>query len=378
MRPLTPEEPSGVSRRRPLMRVAALVGVLVLLAGAGVYSVVTAPSWDPTADTADGGCSASGGSISASLAPTEAPRTTFAEDAPIALSFSPDNSLLAVSQLDAVTLWDWRESRALARIDHDSSAVPPTPVTFSPDGCLAAYGTQDGAVVMDLETGRKRTVGAKDTVRAVAFSPDGSSLALGVDGDPDGQFLHLHDTGSWKLEARLPGSGVLGSIRYSLDGTVVAGGEDDGGIAVWNVLDRSLAGLIRDRSEVGASAFDILPDGSRLLVIRSGSVVLVDRETGAVIREFTPDDDGGILVDVAYSAASGRVFAARLDPATGRDDMVAWTYASATEVALGPDLPHVFPMALSWDGSRVAGLRKESGDIAVYDTELSLLDVIAP
>lgn len=215
-------------------------------------------------------------------------------------------------------------------------------------------------------------------MRSIAFSPDGSSLALGVRGDPDGRHLHLHDTRTWELEARLSGSGVLGSIRYSLDGSVVAGGEEGGGIAVWDTGSLSLRGLIRERAGVGAASFDLVPDGSAVLLIRSGSVFLVVPGTGAIVREFVPGSDEGILVDVAYSAASGRVFAARLDPSTGRGDMVAWRYASATEVALGPDLPRVFPMALSQDGSRVAGLRTGTGDVAVYDTELSLLNVLTP
>lgn len=379
MRPLHPEEPShlGERRRRSLLRAAALAGVVVLLVSVGLYSF-TAPSWDPEAAEGAADCSATGSALSDGLAPTGTPMTSFPGDVPLALSFSPDGSVLAVSQIDTVTLWDWRESRAIARIDHDSSAVPPTPAAFSPDGCLLAYGTLDGASVVDLETGRKRVVGEERAVRSIAFSPDGSSLALGVRSDPDGRLLHLHDTRTWELEARLSGSGVLGSIRYSLDGSVVAGGEEGGGIAVWDAEDLSLRGLIRERAGVGAASFDLVPDGSAVLLIRSGSVLLVVPGTGAIVREFVPGPDEGILVDVAYSAASGRVFAARLDPATGRGDMVAWRYASATEVALGPDLPRVFPMALSQDGSRVAGLRTGTGDVAVYDTELNLLNVLTP
>ncbi|NKZ01624.1 WD40 repeat domain-containing protein [Nocardiopsis alborubida] len=379
MRPLHPEEPSrlGERRRRSLLRAFALTGVVVLLVSVGLYAF-TAPSWDPEAADGTDGCTATGAAVSDRLAPTGDPMAAFSRDVPLALSFSPDGSVLAVSQIDTVTLWDWRESRAIARIDHDSSAVPPTPVAFSPDGCLLAYGTLDGASVVDLETGRRRVVGEERAVRSIAFSPDGSSLALGVRSDPDGRLLHLHDTRTWELEARLSGSGVLGSIRYSLDGGVVAGGEDGGGIAVWDTESLSPRGLIRERAGVGAASFDLLPDGSAVLLIRSGSVFLVAPGTGAIIREFVPESDEGVLVDVAYSAASGRVFAARLDPATGRGDMVAWQRSSATEVALGPDLPRVFPMALSPDGSRVAGLRTGTGDIAVYDTELSLLNVLTP
>ncbi|OKI13748.1 hypothetical protein A6A08_15145 [Nocardiopsis sp. TSRI0078] len=359
------------------MRTAALAGVVVLLAGAGLYAFTVPPRVPVgTADTGAGDCTVSARTVPDRLAPPDEPQVAFSGDVPLRMSFSPDGSVLAVSQIDTVTLWDWQESRALARIDHESSAVPPTPAAFSPDGCLLAYGSLHGAVVVDLATGGRRTVGEERAVRSATFTPDGSSLAVGVQSDPDGRLLHLYDTGTWELEDRLYGSATLGSIRYSLDGGVVAGGEDGGGVTVWNTGSSSPAGLVLDRAGVGADAFDLLPDGSGVLLIRSGRVLLVDPGTGEVVREYVPESDGGVLVDVAYSAASGRVFAARLDPADGAGDMVAWEYGAATEVALGPDLPSVFPMALSVDGSRVAGLRTGTGDIAVYNTDLSLLNVL--
>lgn len=363
--------------RRALLRLTSLVGVVVLIVGAGLYAFAAQP-WDPTgaADSSTDGCSASSPTFSDRFVPPQDPQVTFAADVPLELSFSPDGSVLAVSQVDTVTLWDWQESRVLAQIDHGSSAVPPTPAAFSPDGCLIAYGTPDGAVVTDLATGQQQTVGAQETVRSVAFNPDGSSLAVGVQSDPDGRLLHLHDTGTWELKARLSGSAGLGSIKYSFDGSVLAGGENGGGIAVWNTEAPGGTELVRDRTGVGAGAFDIVPDGSAVLLIRSGAVHLVDPETEKVLREFVPDTDEGILVDVAYSAASGRVFAARLDPITNTGGMVAWRYSAATEVPLGPDLPSLFPIALSEEGSRVAGLRAGTGDIAVYNTELSLVGVI--
>lgn len=363
---------------RTLPRVLALITATVLLLGMGLYSFAAA-SWSPagTADTGTGDCSVSERILPGRLAPPNDPQVAFPDDVPLELSFSPDGSILAVSQIDTVTLWDWERSRVLAQIDHDASALPPTPASFSPDGCMVAYGTGHGAVVVDLGSGKRWTVGSDRPVRAVAFSPDGSSLAVGVRSDPDGRMLHLHDTATWEVESRLAGSTSLGAIRYSLDGSVVAGGENGGGVTVWNVDDPRPTGLIRDRAGVGADAFDLLPDGSGVLIIRSGTVLLVDPTTEEVVREYVPGADTGVLVDVAYSAASGRVFAARLDPVADTGGMVAWEYGAATEVALGPDLPRVFPMALSEDGSRVAGLRTGRGDIAVHNTELSLLGVLA-
>ncbi|MFC6432719.1 WD40 repeat domain-containing serine/threonine protein kinase [Nocardiopsis tropica] len=376
-RPAPPARTPPRRRGRAALRVAALLGVAVLLAGAGLFAVA-APAWEAAGETgAARDCSASG-SLAGNLALTGPPQVMFPPDVPLELSFSPDGTVLAVSQVDRVTLWDWEGSRPLARIDNEEATVPPTPAAFSPDGCLLAYGTLHGTAVTDLSTGRAWNVGPEQAVRSVAFSPDGSSLAVGVRSDPGARFLHLYETERWKLTAALPGSGSLGAIQYSPDGTTVAGGEVGGGVAVWRTgaggLDR--LGLVDERARVGADAFDILPDGSGVLLIRSDRVLLVEPQNERVLREFVPDDEDHFLVDVAYSEASGRVFAAMLAPGAGSGSTMAWDYGDAASARLGPDLPRLFPLVLSPDGSRLAGLRADTGDLAVYDTDLSLLGVI--
>lgn len=364
-------------RRRTALRVVALLGVGVLLGSAGLYALAV-PSWVAAVDAdAPRDCSASGRTAESLDAP-DASQVTFPSDVPLELSFSPDGSVLAVSQIDHVTLWDWEASRPLARIDNEAGTVPPTPAAFSPDGCLLAHGTRDGTAVTDLATGRAWTVGPEQAVQSVAFSPDGASLAVAVRSDPGARFLHLYDTDKWKLEAALPGSGSLGAIQYSPDGTTVAGGEVGGGVAVWRAGAGGVdpLGLVGERTGVSADAFDILPDGSGVLLIRSDRVLLVEPENERVLREFVPDDEDQFLVDVAYSEVSGRVFAALLDPGAGSGSTMAWDYGEAVSARLGPDLPRLFPIVLSPDGSRLAGLRADTGDLAVYDTDLALLGVI--
>ncbi|MEE2039149.1 protein kinase [Nocardiopsis sp. CT-R113] len=375
--PAPTARPGSGRRRRIALRVVSLLGVVVLLAGAGLYAVAL-PAWEAAGGTgAARDCSASG-RISENLALTGPPQVMFPTGVPLELSFSPDGTVLAVSQVDRVTLWDWEASRPLARIDNEAATVPPTPAAFSPDGCLLAYGTLDGAAVTDLGTGRAWTVGPRQPARSAAFSPDGTSLAVGVQSDPGARFLHLYDTEDWKLTSALPGSGSLGAIQYSPDGTTVAGGEVDGGVAVWRAEDDGIdpLGLVSERAGVGADAFDILPDGSGVLLIRSDRVLLVEPENERVLREFVPDDEDHFLVDVAYSEASSRVFAALLAPGTGSGSTMAWDYRDAASARLGQDLPRLFPLALSPDGARLAGLRADTGDLAVYDTDLSLLGVI--
>lgn len=357
-----------------LVRVASLGSVTVLLAGLGMY-VVTERPWEQFGPVQEDVRECSG-EISEELAPEEPPATRFSADEPLELAFSPDGSVLAVSQGEGVTLWDWQGSEPLAEIVDDTAMVSPTPGSFSPDGCLLARGTTEGAIVVELDTGNTFPVGPEQAVRDVAFSPDGSQLAIAPQSDPGKRHLHLWDTDDWQLRTRFPGSAPLEELRFSLDGSVVAGGEVEGGVAVWNLAPVGPAGLIQDRSGAETGAFDVVPDGSGVLVIRSDRVLLFRPGTQEVVREFVPHTEAGVLVDVGHSAASGRVFATRIDPNTTEGDLVMWEFTTGKEVRPGEGMPRLFPIALSPDGSRLAGLQARTGRIAVYDTELVPLSVL--
>src|SRR5699024_12594969 len=107
---------------------------------------------------------------------------------------APSVSVLAVSQGVGVTLWDWQGSEPLAEIVDDTAMVSPTPGSFSPDGCLLARGTTEGAIVVELDTGNTFPVGPEQAVRDVAFSPDGALLASAQHRDPGNRHLQLWHT----------------------------------------------------------------------------------------------------------------------------------------------------------------------------------------
>src|SRR5699024_11556929 len=96
---------------------------------------------------------------SSDVCSSDLPATRFSADEPLELAFSPDGSVLAVSQGEGVTLWDWQGSEPLAEIVDDTAMVSPTPGSFSPDGCLLARGTTEGAIVVELDTGNTFPVG---------------------------------------------------------------------------------------------------------------------------------------------------------------------------------------------------------------------------
>ena len=376
-RPPTSAKASGAARRRrTAVRIAAAAGAaaLFLTTGLAVTATLSSSSDDVLpADLQAPDCSSPNG-IDPALVPAEEPRTRFSPDVPFRLSFSPDGSVLAVSQVGGVDLWDWNSSSPLAAIPADG-VVPPGPVAFSPNGCVLVHGGPDGAAVTELPTGEGTRVGGGGTVHSVAFSPDGGTLAVGVEGDPNNRLLHLLDPDTGETVSELAGSARLGALRYSADGGTLVGSEDNAGFAVWRLDRPGDVSLIGDGN--GSEAFAVLPDGSGVLLVQSDRVVLVDPETGDVEREFVPPSGDGVLVDVAYSRSTGRVLAARLDAAMGAESVVAWDVRTAERLRLAGEPPSVFPMTLSPSGNHLAGLRAGSHDIAVYDMDFSLVGVLS-
>ncbi|KOX11349.1 hypothetical protein ADL05_23535 [Nocardiopsis sp. NRRL B-16309] len=374
MSPSPARAAAAARRRRVAVRIAAAAGAAALFVTTGVALTVTLSSEDVLpADVQAPDCSSPVG-IDPALVPAEEPRTRFSPDVPFRLSFSPNGSVLAVSQVGGVDLWDWDRSSPLAAIPTDGSVVPPSPVTFSPNGCVLVHGGPEGAAVTDLPTGEGTLVGG-GSVHSVAFSPDGGTLAVGVEGDPDHRLLHLIDPDTGETVSALAGSARLGALRYSADGGTLVGSEDNAGFAVWRLDRPGEVSLIGDGS--GNEAFAVLPDGSGVLLVQSDRVVLVDPETGGVEREFVPPSGEGVLVDVAYSRSTGRVVAARLDAAMGAESVVAWDLRTAERISLAGEPPAVYPMAVSPSGNHLAGLRAGSHDIAVYDMDFSLVGVLA-
>src|SRR5262249_17756325 len=154
---------------------------------------------------------------------------------PHALAFSPDGRTLAVQDRACVVhLWDTR-TRALARSlrlpDEVGAADFPKSVRFSPDGkLLAAAGAvlaPKGGVavpVLPWAVARGRPEVTLElggiTAPALAFSPDGKTLAVGTPLDP---LVQLWDVGTGKrLRGFNPDDFLPDALAFSPDGKVVA------------------------------------------------------------------------------------------------------------------------------------------------------------
>jgi WD40 repeat protein len=170
-------------------------------------------------------------------------RPTFTVTGPVAptardVTVSPDGRLAAAgTDAGAIQVWELATGapRWRARSGTDEPGV--LSVTFSPSGDLIASGGTDGAVrLWDVADGTprgERVTAHEDFVRTVAFSPEGTLVASVSD---DGT-LRLWGAASMEPQGE-PMTGPDGWVRavaFSPDGELIATAADDGTIRLWDV-----------------------------------------------------------------------------------------------------------------------------------------------
>ncbi|MGW3123696.1 WD40 domain-containing protein [Streptomyces sp. NPDC001107] len=192
------------------------------------------------------------------------------------LAVSRDGRTLYSAATDgSVRLWNTSTGRQRTEWSLGTRA---TAVAFGDHGRLLAaapYG-KDYRVVVRTVADRRTLVDlpvGDENVRNLAFSADGSLLAVGTEAT-----VVLVDIAERRVLATLPGHGdYVQGLAFSPDGKLLATGSDDATFAVWTVSDRKritdwLPGHI---GKVLSAAFS--PDGTLLaLGGEQGRVLLVD------------------------------------------------------------------------------------------------------
>jgi WD40 repeat protein len=190
------------------------------------------------------------------------------------LAFSPDGKTLACGCAEkTIRLWDLPSGTNALTLD----AWGIVSVAFSPDGKTLASASIDGSVKLwSLASGQKTPlfqwmIGPWGEACSVAFSPDGTALAAGGATDlvslgAGGGCLRLWDLAS-RQERVIFGAGNLcqniQAIAFSPDGTTLASGSRDGQVLFWDASTGKLkATMWHDGSEVLTVAFS--PDGKLL------------------------------------------------------------------------------------------------------------------
>jgi len=198
-----------------------------------------------------------------------------------------------------------------------------------------------------------------DRVQAVAFSPDGKSLASATSGG----VVRVWDAVTGRQQRALLGHLCeVTDVAFAPDGKVLASASGDGTVRLWDAATgREQLTFAPHRSAVEALAYS--PDGQLLVTAGAdGLVVLCDPATGAV-RTALRGHVGRVLC-VAFSP-DGETLASG-----GEDGLRLWNHAASEQIAKppAPDLGgfHVSALAFSPDGQWLA-VGRDHGSVDLYD-----------
>ncbi len=272
-------------------------------------------------------------------------------------------SLLAINGDSPLSVWNLSERRVTRSIELPGGPRV-TALATAPDDRLAAAGNEQARVcVVELATGREvcRFQSPDASTGALAFTPDGKTLLLGLIGRRGGpQPVEVHDAATGRLVHRMLGhTEPVWSVACLPDGRRAVSASGDGTLRVWELsTGRALASL--GKHPGAARCLAIAPDGHTAIVgtghrwangwrpADSYGVQLWDLDTGRNLGRFSSDS---AVTAVAVSPDGRRALAADESRVLHSWDMpTAPTTASATLATEHPNTP-VDPMATSDSGT---------------------------
>jgi WD40 repeat protein/tetratricopeptide (TPR) repeat protein len=214
--------------------------------------------------------------------------------------------------------WEWSYLRRLAHGDLQTFSLGEVQqVAFSPDGSMLAlvvYG--DEVRLVETLTGKlvHRLTTPWDISTALAFSPDGRRVAVGgldVKSGPTKEAsggARLWDVATGKEVVTLEGKPGVDALAFHPDGKHLAGGCRGRPVTLWDTRSGRVA-----RTLDGVSVVDLCfaPGGRHLAGVAPGRLYFWDLATGRTV--FDPANVEGVFTRVAISPDGAVLVVSRVD-----------------------------------------------------------------
>ncbi len=293
------------------------------------------------------------------------------------LAFSIDGKILASGSSDeTVILWDTTTRQPIEKpLDGHGGSV--TSIAFSPDGKTIVSGSSDTTII--LWSIQKQWLVAeplKGDIGLVTFSPIGGKFATASSSVVVASVINngMSMITLWELSTRQPiappllaETGFVRSIAFSPDGHILASGNANGTINLWNVDNHELIGQPLQQpsgsffNSINSVAFS--PDGK---ILASGSqdttVTLWDVENHKIYGQL-PEQNFGTVQIVAFSP-NGKILA------TGSGAIILWDVETLQPIAQPLQAKSGFPNSLTFtrDGKMIVS-GYNNGTILIWDID---------
>ena len=288
-----------------------------------------------------------------------------------AVVFTPDGRQCATSSGDeTVRVWNLDGSPGVQTFPGSQFA---TPVAISPDGRFLARGGY-GVAVWELKSGQQ-IVRSDGYAQTLAFSPDGKEVAGFAEDKtlarwslPEGKPL----AGGWggsreqNSGARFP----AGAVAYSPDGTTIAtsygvhtNNRYNSHILLWDRKTGKPRGeLVTDFKFDHPAAIAFSPDGSAIAGIYGPVLRVLAVTTGEQIAAIKPGKKH--FKGLAFTPDGKSLIAVNTDAAARVYDVATWAETTGYEWQIGK----LTAVAVAPDGLRAA-CGSDRGRVVVWDLE---------
>jgi WD40 repeat protein len=257
--------------------------------------------------------------------------------------------------------------------------VPVRAMAFAPDGKTLAAVNDDLSVTLWDVAARKelatyRENGLTGTVHSLVFALDGKTLAVGTGDQSNASkpgMVLLWDLKTGKVRRRRGHTGPVLSVVFAPDGKTLASGSGDGTVKLWDIAGNQEWTTLRKEAQPGRIfGLAFAPDGRTLATgsegrARPGWVHLWDMTAGKVVAALGGHDRE--VTSVAF-APGGKLMASG-----SRDGTVRLWDVDSREVRAVlemPNRPPIHSVAFAPDGETLAaggGVPEKPGEVFLWD-----------